>query len=302
MLNAVVTLSLALAVAVPAVAARAEDAPLKIGLAAMVSPKETLLYYDGLLRWVGERLGRKVELVQYRTYDEMDVALETRTLEIAFVCSGPYVRDRARFGVELLVAPQSHGKPFYQAYVIAPWASPVRSLADLRGKSFAFTDPKSNTGRTVPTYLITREFGVPPERFFSSVRFTFSHDQSIEEVSRGTVDGASVDSLIYDYLAAKSPASTKGTKIIARSPPYGIPPVVVNPAIDPALKARLKAAFLAMHEDPRGRAILDGIMVDRFIVPRDEDYESVREMERWLERNAGAPAVNPAVLPAAAGK
>jgi phosphonate transport system substrate-binding protein len=302
MLNAVVTLSLALAVAVPAVAARAEDAPLKIGLAAMVSPKETLLYYDGLLRWVGERLGRKVELVQYRTYDEMDVALETRTLEIAFVCSGPYVRDRARFGVELLVAPQSHGKPFYQAYVIAPWASPVRSLADLRGKSFAFTDPKSNTGRTVPTYLITREFGVPPERFFSSVRFTFSHDQSIEEVSRGTVDGASVDSLIYDYLAAKSPASTKGTKIIARSPPYGIPPVVVNPAIDPALKATLKAAFLAMHEDPTGRAILDGIMVDRFIVPRDEDYESVREMERWLERNAGAPAVNPAVLPAAAGK
>jgi phosphonate transport system substrate-binding protein len=302
MLNAVVTLSLALAVAVPAVAARAEDAPLKIGLAAMVSPKETLLYYDGLLRWVGERLGRKVELVQYRTYDEMDVALETRTLEIAFVCSGPYVRDRARFGVELLVAPRSHGKPFYQAYVIAPWASPVRSLADLRGKSFAFTDPKSNTGRTVPTYLITREFGVPPERFFSSVRFTFSHDQSIEEVSRGTVAGASVDSLIYDYLAAKSPASTKGTKIIARSPPYGIPPVVVNPAIDPALKARLKAAFLAMHEDPRGRAILDGIMVDRFIVPRDEDYESVREMERWLERNAGAPAVNPAVLPAAAGK
>ena len=52
-----------------------------------------------------------------------------------------------------------------------------------------------------------------------------------------------------------------------------------------------------------GSTILEGIMVDKFIVPKDKDYDSVREMERWLAKNAPAPAAaapagNPAVVPA----
>jgi len=302
MLNRIVKVSLLLAVAAGAVAARAEEPPLKIGLAAMISPKETIIYYNGLLGYVGQKLGRKVEMVQYRTYDEMDVALEKRELDIAFVCSGPYVRDHDKFGAELLVAPQSYGKPFYHAYIIAPAGSPAKTLTDLKGKTFAFTDPKSNTGRIVPTYMVSKEFGVAPEKFFSTVKFTFSHDKSIDEVGKGTVDGASVDSLIYDYLAAKSPATTRNTKVVAKSAPYGIPPVIVNPKMDAALKAKVKAALLAMHEDAKGKAILDGIMVDKFIVPKDKDYDSVREMERWLAKNAPAPAAaaNPAVVPVSA--
>ncbi len=302
MVKHVLKLSLLLAAMAGPATARAEEAPLKIGLAAMISPKETLIYYNGLLGYVGRKLGRKVEMVQFRTYDEMDVALEKRDLDIAFVCSGPYVRDREKFGAELLVAPQSYGKPFYHAYIIVPVGSPAKSFADLKGKTFAFTDPKSNTGRMVPTFMVSKDFGAPPEKFFSSVKFTFSHDKSIEEVSKGAVDGASVDSLIYDYLAAKSPATTKGTKIVAKSPPYGIPPVIVNPKIDPALKQKVKEILLAMHGDPNGKAILDGIMVDKFILPKDKDYDSVREMERWLAKNAPgpAPAASSAVVPASA--
>jgi hypothetical protein len=37
-----------------------------------------------------------------------------------------------------------------------------------------------------------------------------------------------------------------------------------------------------MHADPEGKRILDGIMVERFVVPVDTDYNAVREMERWL--------------------
>ncbi len=275
---------------VGALAARAEEPPLKIGLAAMISPKETLIYYNGILGYVGQKLGRKVEMVQYRTYDEMDAALEKRDLDIAFVCSGPYVRDREKFGVELLVAPQSYGKPFYHAYIIAPLDSKAKSLADLRGKTFAFTDPKSNTGKIVPTYMVGKEFNATPEQFFGSVKFTFSHDKSIEAVAKKEVEGASVDSLIYDYLAAKSPTYTKLTKILEKSPPYGIPPVVTTKATDAALKAKVKDAFLKMHQAPKGKAILSGIMVDKFIVPKDKDYDSVREMEKWLAKNATTAA------------
>lgn len=272
------------ALAAPTGAAAAEP-PLAIGVAAMISPRESATYYRELLAYVGERLGRRVEMIQYTTYDEMDTALERRDLDFAFICSGPYVRNRAKFGVQLLAAPQAHGKPFYHAYVIVPASSPARTLADLRGKRFAFTDPKSNTGRLVPTFLVGREFKVAPEAFFGKVEFTGSHDRSIDAVNAGTVDGASVDSLIFDYVAKRFPARVGNVRIMVKSMPYGIPPFVVHPKADPKLRARVQQILLGMDADPAGRRILDGIMVDRFILPIDANYDAVREMEGWLDRN-----------------
>lgn len=256
--------------------------PLKIGLAAMISPKETVRYYKEMLDYVGQKMGRPVEMVQKPNYDEMDAALERGELSVAFVCAGPYVRDRSRFGAELLVAPQSYGKPFYHSYIIVPNDSQAKTLQDLAGKKFAFTDPKSNTGRLVPTYMVQKRFQKAPDAFFGTVTYTYSHDKSIEAVAKKVVDGAAVDSLIYDFLAARSPTYTKLTRILEKSPPYGIPPVIVTKNADPNLRAKLKDVFLKMHEDPKGKAILANIMVDRFIIPKDKDYDSVREMESWL--------------------
>lgn len=260
------------------------DETLKIGVAAMISPKETVKYYREIVEYIGKKIGKPVEMVQRETYDEMDALLEKGEVKIAFICSGPYVRNREKFGVELLVAPQSYGKPFYHAYIIVHKDSPVNSLAELKGKSFAFTDPKSNTGKLVPTYMIVKKFNATPEQFFSNIIYTKSHDKSIEAVAKKVVDGASVDSLIYDYAAKKNPVYTSLTKIIEKSPPYGIPPVVVTKDFDPRLREKIKEAFLNMHNDPEGRRILDGIMVDKFIIPKDSDYNSVREMENWLKK------------------
>ncbi len=255
---------------------------LKIGVAAMISPKETSRYYTDMINYVGEKVGKKVEIIQRENYSEMDSLLEKGEVDVAFICAGPYVKDHEKFGVELLVAPQSYGKPFYHAYIIVPADSSASSLADLKGKRFAFTDPKSNTGKLVPTFMIAKKFNMTPEKFFSQVIYTRSHDRSIEAVAKKLVDGASVDSLIYDYAVRKNPVYTSLTKIIEKSPPYGIPPVVVTKKTDRNLKEKLKKAFLNMHKDPKGKAILDGIMVDRFIIPKDSDYDSVREMEKFI--------------------
>ena len=179
--RALATVLIGLALA-PAVGEAASPPPLRIGLAARISPRESYGYYDAMLAYVGRKLGRKVEMVQYTTYGEMDAALERLDLDFAFICSGPYVSDHARFGVELVVAPQAHGVPVYYSYALVPATSPARSLADLRGKRYAFTDPKSNTGRLVPAFMISREFGVAPEAFFGTVTYTWSHDRSIDEV------------------------------------------------------------------------------------------------------------------------
>jgi phosphonate transport system substrate-binding protein len=258
--------------------------PVKIGVAAMISPKETVKYYKQLVDYVGTKLGQPVEMVQKENYDETDGMLERGELDFAFVCSGPYVKDKAKYGAELVVAPQSYGQPFYYAYIIVHKDSPITSMADLKGKKFAFTDPKSNTGKIVPSYMVSQEFNKTPEEFFGEVMYTRSHDKSIEAVAKKLADGASIDSLIYDYAAKKNPTFTSQTKIIRKSPKYGIPPVITGKNASPAMKEKIKQIFLNMHKDPAGKAILDGIMVDKFIVPKDSDYDSVREMAAALSK------------------
>lgn len=258
--------------------------PIKIGVAAMISPKETFKYYQAMLEYIGERIGETVELVQRPTYADMDGLLKTEEVKIAFICSGPYVEDQAEFGVELLVAPVSYGQPFYHAYIIAAKDSPHKTLAELEGTSFALTDPHSNTGCLVPTYMVGTRYHKTPEQFFSKIQYSKQHDKSIELVAKGLADGASVDSLIYDYAAATNPVYTNQTKIVEKSPAYGIPPIVTTKGLDPAVKARIKKAFLEMGDNPKGQEILAKIKVDKFIVPDDTNYDTVREMEAWRKK------------------
>lgn len=258
-----------------------DTAPLRVAIGAMVSPELTAHAYTGLMRLLGEKLRRPVEISQRKTYAEVNALLEKREIDLAFVCAGAYIDGKARFGMELLAAPVVHGGAVYHSYIIVPQGSPARRFEDLRGKRFAFTDPKSNTGALVPRYLLGQR-GETPQGFFADSFFTYSHDNSIHAVAEGLADGAAVDSLIWGYLEAKGSTDTKRTRVIEKSPPYGIPPVVVHPAVDPRLKARLREILLGLHEDIKGAELLREMQIDRFEAANDAMYDSVRQMERWL--------------------
>lgn len=255
--------------------------PLRVAIAAVISPKETRRSYDDLLAFLGDKVGRPVEIVQRQTYAEVNDLIRSGNIDLAFVCTKAYVDGQQDFGMELLVAPEVRGETVYYSYIIVPKDSDAKSLADLRGKTFAFTDPLSNSGRLAPAYMLW-QMGETPDSFFKKFTYTYSHDNSIKAVAEKVVDGAAVDSLVYDYSVARSPQYASRTKIIDKSLSFGTPPVVVPPSLSPELKQDLRDIFLSMHEDPMGKTILQNLMIDRFVVPDDHAYDSVREMSARL--------------------
>jgi phosphonate transport system substrate-binding protein len=94
------------------------------------------------------------------------------------------------------------------------------------------------------------------------------------------VDGAAVDGLIWDYYNIKNPVFTTKTRIIKKSEPYGIPPIVASRYLTPEIKARIRRLLFSMHLDPEGQKILKELMIDQFMAPQDEWYESIRRMDR----------------------
>ncbi len=259
-----------------------EEAKVRIAVGGMITPKEGVVYYRDLLRYIQDRIGKKIEYVDRESYAEINEMLKTGKLEAAFVCSGPYTVGKKQFGLELLVAPQVYGATVYYSYILVAKDSTAQSFQELRGKRFAFTDPLSNTGLLVPTYMLAK-LNETPESFFRAIIFTQSHDKSIKAVAQGIVDAAAVDSLIWEYLNATNPEFTSRTRILQKSPAFAIPPVAVPRNLDPDLKARMKQAFLNAHLDPKGKEILQKMKINKFVEIDDRAYDSVREMQDWLE-------------------
>jgi len=255
-----------------------ELATFNVAVAAMISPKETFGYYRQLLDYIAEKLGREVQFIQRKTYGEINELLGIGQIDLAFICSGPYAAGKEKYDFELVATPQVQNSRYYQSYLIVNKASQFNRLADLKGRVFAFTDPESNTGKLVPTYWLF-EIGEQPETYFSKTIYTYSHDNSILAVAKALVDGAAIDGLIWEYYNQKDPAFTSRTRIIRKSEPYGIPPIVASKFLSSGLKDRIRQLFLEMHLDPRGQKILNELMIDRFLAPRDEWYDSIRQMD-----------------------
>ena len=257
--------------------------PLRICISAIVSPSKNIVDYESILQYLGRRLGRPIEIIQRDTYGESISLLENREIDLALICSGPYVVCRKRFGAELLVAPQVDGKTTYQSYVIVHKESLIRRFKDLRGKTFAFTDPLSNTGKMYPTYLILKS-GEFPDTYFRKTIFTRGHDNSVKAVADKLVDGAAVDSLVWENLSRTEPEVAGRTRVILRSPPFGIPPIIVHPALHTELKNTLRSLFLNMHENKEGGKLLARVGIERFVMVDDSAYDSVRHMMSEVAR------------------
>ncbi len=250
---------------------------LRVAVAAMISPKETLVYYEELLNYIGQELDYEIELIQRKTYSEINELFPKRLIDLAFVCSGPYANQKEKYKFEGIATPIVRGEPYYQSYLIVQKGSGYHSLIDLKDKVFAFTDPDSNTGTLVPRFWLLQQ-NKTPASFFNRTTYTYSHDNSIFAVSKGLVDGAAVDGHMWEYYNEKNPYLTAQTRVIRKSERFGSPPIVASAFLDPQLKLKIQKIILSMHQTEKGKALLESLMIERFDPPEERWYKNIQAM------------------------
>lgn len=253
--------------------------PLRVAVSSILSPRETLTVYQPLLSYLEKKLAMPVVLLQRRTYKEVNELIEHDNADIAFVCSGGYVAGHQSFGLELLAVPVVNGQHTYRSYIIANAKLEVQSIAALKGRSFAFTDPMSFSGRIAPVYMLYAQ-NLDTENFFGRSFYTYSHDNAIQAVNDGIVDAAAVDSLVFDQTSQSNPELAKRVKIIDQSLLVGSPPVVVNSALDRSRKENLRSLLLSMPLDPDGQKALSVLHYDGFAIADEKDYEPLKDI--WV--------------------
>lgn len=254
-----------------------DQRPILIALASVMSPHETIAYYRKIADYVSRKTGRQAILVQRKTYAEVNMLLSNGDVDIAFLSTGAYSAYRGMNEIEPFVMAQHMGDSLYTAELIVHKDSPIRTFDDLEGKIFAFTDPLSYSGHMVIEERLKKNNTVP-EKFFTRYFYTYSHDKALWAVANKVADAASLDSQIYEYAKEKSPELTANVRIIASLGPAPTGPVVINKNLKVEQKEQLREIFLSMHEDPEVFEALQGLVIDKFVVPTPELYEPLRKL------------------------
>jgi phosphonate transport system substrate-binding protein len=198
--------------------------------------------------------------------------------DVAFMCAPSFIwlRDLQPPPVELLGAlpvfddERNQGKAVCFSDVVVRNDAPIHTFSELEGGSWAYNDACSLSGYDS---LLNRlaESGAE-ESFFHNIQCSGSHLNSIEAVLSGEADAAVIDSNVLRIRFREVPALRNKVRVIESWGPYPIQPIVVNSALHPELKQRLRAAFLATEQDQQTRRTLKQFGLSRFLDADPEDY------------------------------
>lgn len=263
---------------------KGRETPLRIAFASVISPIETRKSYQKMVDYIAGELGRPAVLVQRKTYEELNMLLAGGEADIAFISTGAYTSYNGMIPLELLAMVQTDGTVFYKAYFIVNADSNITSFSQLRGRTFAFTDPLSYSGRLAVDYMLMDEYQTTPEKFFQRCFYTYSHDKSLWAVENKLADGAGIDSQIYDYARKNDSRLEDKIRIIGVMKPTPTGPVVMRQDLPMETKQRLQEIFFHMDENQEMAEAMQQVIIDKFVSPQPEVYDELKRKYKQREK------------------
>lgn len=245
--------------------------------------EKSVVTFTELTTYINKKLNLNLKTEIILDYHRAGLLIFRKDALLGFLCSGPYTALRDKYNFEVLAAIKPTNNREYKSYIIVHKDSGIKSLKDLKNKSFAYVDLLSYTGR-VTTINEILKLNEDPLKFFSEIIYSKSHINSIELVANKKVDGAGVMSLVFENLAKIKPEITSKISIIFKTPKAGYPVFVTSQYNDKKLIEELKNILLNMHKDPEGKKILSSLEIEHLFYPDLKDYKIIEEHIKTTEK------------------
>ncbi len=231
-----------------------------------------------LKKYLEEVLKKPVEIIVTTDYSSMIEAMRFGRIEVGYFGPFSYVLAKSKapeiepFGVGV-----EKGKPNYQSILIATADGPVKELADIKGKPFAFGDRASTSSHLAPRAHLAKQ-GLIGDADYKVVHLG-QHDAVARAVAAGQVPAGALSEQIYRVLAESKKIDPTKIRQLALSDPIPNYPLTVQGFLKPELKDAIKRAFLEL-KDP---VILKLFRVEAIAAATDKDYEVLRDMAKVLQ-------------------
>jgi phosphonate transport system substrate-binding protein len=269
----------ALIVLVVLLAACKSPAPqtLRVSMIPTTDPSKAIREMQPLLDYLSRRTGAKAEMTVPTNYAAVVEALVNDQVDVAHLGGFTYVQASQRAGVKPL-AQRERDRNFHSLFVTQP-ASPIKSLADLDGHTFAFGDVNSTSGHLMPEYLM-REAKVNPA-VISKAIYTGGHDATLLAVANGKVDAGALDEAVFQRLTSGGKVDPKTVRVFYTTPPFFDYVWVARKGLDPALAKSVADSFFALDAgNAEQKQILDALAASKYVTVEDQSYDKLRAAAR----------------------
>jgi len=236
-------------------------------------PPELYKKFTPLADYLSQETGKKIAIKISPSYQQHIDAVGKEQMDLAYMGPVAYVEMVKQYGQKPLLACQEvNGKPFLHGMIIVKADSPVKTLAGLSGKRFAFVDPESTMGYVLPRFML-REAGVEINQLAQG-DFLKSHTNVALSVLNGFYDAGAVKDETFDTYQGR------GLTMLAMSPPIHEHIVVANRQLSESLAATIGKALHALKD----KEVLTAIQstLTGFVPVKDTDYDPLRQVMQSL--------------------
>ncbi len=216
------------------------------------------------------------------SYSKLSNIMRNNPQAFGWTCGAPYVEDAANDQQQLISVPLFKKQPTYHSLIITSKIRPEKHLLDFKGKIFAYSDKRSNSGYIAPLIQLKKQ-NIDIHNFFSVMINTGNHENSIIALLNGLADVAAIDEYVWIEYTRKHPETLNTLYEIERSGPYPFTPIVASRGVSAEKIKSLQNTLTHMNNDPHGNEILSDFGLDGFVIKSKEFYQPIQDMLQQLE-------------------
>jgi phosphonate transport system substrate-binding protein len=242
---------------------------LRFGSVAMDVPAEMHRRLTPLTRYLSDELKMPVTLKLAKNMPAAIDDVAEGVVDIAYLTPVAYIKSHKKGNTRLVAKTVTKGQASFKLMIVVREDSPIRTINDLKDKTFAFGDKAALLQRAVVVGS-----GLPLESL-SSYDFLGHYDNIVRAVLHNDFDaGILKDTKAFQWQG-------KGIRILYASddlPPYNI---AARGKIDDAVLKKLQAAFLKLDaKNPEHKNIIKSLdkKYDGFVATSDKEYDIVRKL------------------------
>ena len=256
--------------------ASAADKVLRVSAIPDEAPTELQRKFAPLGDYLAAQTGMKVVFTPVSDYAAVVESLANGKLDMAWLGGFTFVQAKIRTnGTAIPIVQREEDAKFTSKFITAQ--ADIQSLADLKGKSFAFGAPSSTSGSLMPRYFL-QQAGLTPEKDFKNVAYSGAHDATAAFVASGKVQAGVLNASVWEKLVEQKKVDTSKVRVFATTPPYFDYNWTVRGDLDPALIAKLTQAFLQLAPaNPQHKEILALQRASKFIPTAKENYDGIEK-------------------------
>jgi phosphonate transport system substrate-binding protein len=259
--------------------AAARAAELRVSAIPDEAPTELQRKFEPLGAYLRQATGLDVKFLPVTDYAATVEGLAAGKLDLVWYGGFTFVQARRRTGNAIPLVQRVEDAQFHSKFIVGA-GSKARTLADLKGASFAFGAVSSTSGHLMPRYFLLRQ-GIDPDRDFAKVAYSGAHDVTARWVEAGKVDAGVLNESIWQRLVEEKKVDPAKVRVLATTPPYHDYNWTVRGDLDPKIVDALRKAFLALDPaNPAHKRILDLQRASRFVATSPESYAAIEQAAR----------------------